>query len=152
MNRNDGTTADLALRRLDGHNAQDGPDAVRRVRFSGSNDFQAALRRRVDEFLEHTDRRARDCPQMYVKTGVILLSFAVLYALLVFVASAWYTALPLAVILGLATAAIGLAGCSAAAAAATATAAARARRGRVTGVGSNTAWQVGQVIGSRFRS
>lgn len=107
MNRNDGKTDGPALLGRDGHTAGDGPDAARRVRFSGSNDFQVTLRRRVDEFLERTGRRERDCPQMYVKTGVILLSFVVLYALLVFVASAWYTALPLATMLGLVTAAVG---------------------------------------------
>ncbi|MCZ6646114.1 MAG: acyl-CoA desaturase [SAR324 cluster bacterium] len=107
MNRNDGIRDDRALRGRDRPTVGNGPDAARRVRFSGGNDFQAALQRRVDEFLGHTGIRTRDCPQMYVKTGVILLSFAVLYALLVFVASAWYTALPLAVMLGLVTAEIG---------------------------------------------
>ena len=107
MNRIDGAMEGRALPGLDGRFAEDGPDAPRRVRFSGSNEFQVVLRRRVDEFLERTGRRSRDCIQMYVKTGVILLTFAVVYALLVFVANAWYTALPLAVILGMATAAIG---------------------------------------------
>jgi linoleoyl-CoA desaturase len=107
MNGNDGKTDDRAPRGRAGHTAESGPDAARRVRFSGSNEFQVALRRRVDEFFRETGGRAQDSPQMYVKTGVILLSFAVLYALLVFVASAWYTALPLAVLLGLATAGIG---------------------------------------------
>ncbi len=107
MTRNDEKTDDHAPGGPDGRTAGDGPDAPRQVRFSGNNHFQAALRRRVDEFFGDTGRRARDCPQMYVKAGVILLSFVVLYGLLVFVASAWYTALPLAVMLGLATAAIG---------------------------------------------
>lgn len=80
---------------------------VERVRFADSHDFQVAVRRRVEEFLGSTGRRARDCPRMYVKTGIILATFATLYALLVFVAGAWYTALPLAMLLGLGTAAIG---------------------------------------------
>ena len=44
---------------------------------------------------------------MYFKTGVILASFASVYALLVFVATAWWQVLPLAVLLGLTVVAIG---------------------------------------------
>jgi len=44
---------------------------------------------------------------MYFKTGVILASFALTYVLLVFFATAWWQALPLAVVLALATVAIG---------------------------------------------
>jgi linoleoyl-CoA desaturase len=80
---------------------------VERVRFAAGNEFQVAVRRRVEEFFGRTGRRTRDCPQMYVKTGIILASFATLYALLVFVVGAWYTALPLAMLLGLGMAAIG---------------------------------------------
>ena len=91
----------------DVHSPGDRRESEQQIRFSGSNEFQVALRRRVDEFIRNTGKSKRDAPQMYFKTGVILLSFVVLYALLVFGASAWYTALPLAVMLGLATAAIG---------------------------------------------
>jgi linoleoyl-CoA desaturase len=44
---------------------------------------------------------------MYLKTAVILGLFAAPYVLLVFVAQAWWVALPLAVLLGLATAGVG---------------------------------------------
>ena len=54
-----------------------------------------------------TGRRQRDCPQMYVKTAIILAGFAASYVLLVFVAQTWWQALPLAILLGLATAGIG---------------------------------------------
>ena len=87
--------------------AVDSVDTVQRPKFSGSNDFQIELRRRVDEFFQRTGRPTRDCPQMYLKTAVILLGFALSYALLVFVVDTWFLALPLAVLLGLTTAAIG---------------------------------------------
>jgi len=44
---------------------------------------------------------------MYVKTGILLGSFAALYVSLVFLVSTWWLALPLAIILGLVTAGIG---------------------------------------------
>jgi linoleoyl-CoA desaturase len=78
-----------------------------RPKFSPHNEFQAALRRRVDAYFERSGRRVRDCPQMYVKTIVILLGFALSYGLLVFVADTWLLALPLAGLLGLCTALIG---------------------------------------------
>jgi len=85
--------------------ARAGPQA--RPKFAAGNDFQAELRRRVDAFFQRTGRRARDCPQMYAKTALILLGFAAAYGLLVFVVDTWLFALPLAVLLGLATALIG---------------------------------------------
>lgn len=78
-----------------------------RPKFAQGNEFQSELRRRVDAYFEQPGRRARDCPQMYVKTAVILLAFALTYGLLVFVVNAWYLALPLAVLLGLAITGIG---------------------------------------------
>jgi linoleoyl-CoA desaturase len=41
------------------------------VKFGRNNEFQAELRRRLDEFFERTGRRRRDVPQMYLKTAVI---------------------------------------------------------------------------------
>ena len=79
----------------------------KRLKFSTNNSFHTALRRQVDDYFQSTGRRQRDCWQMYVKTGVLLASFATLYLLLVFVAQAWWQALPLAILLGLTTAAIG---------------------------------------------
>ena len=65
------------------------------------------LRRRVETHLRRTGRRPRGGAAMFGKSAVILAVFAAAYALLVFVASAWWQALPLAVVLGLAAAAIG---------------------------------------------
>lgn len=76
-------------------------------KFGKNNDFQIELQRRVDEFFRITGRWRRDCPQMYLKTVILLGGFAATYLLLVLVAQAWWQALPLAVLLGLLTAGIG---------------------------------------------
>jgi linoleoyl-CoA desaturase len=75
---------------------------------NSANEFQVNLRRRVDEFFARTGRRPRDCPSMYAKTAILLVAFATLYVFLVFGARAWWQAVPLSVLLGLAAAAIGL--------------------------------------------
>ncbi|MBI3105977.1 MAG: acyl-CoA desaturase [Candidatus Rokubacteria bacterium] len=75
--------------------------------FGNGNAFQLELRRRVGEYFRATGRRPRDCWQMYLKTAILLADFAVLYALLVFVAQAWWQGLLLAVPLGLSAAGIG---------------------------------------------
>ena len=77
------------------------------LKFGRNNEFQAELRRRVDGFFQQPGRRRRDVPQMYVKTFILLAAFVGLYSLLVFVAQAWWQALPVAVLLGLVTAGIG---------------------------------------------
>lgn len=82
-------------------------EGVRKLKFTGSRDFYIELRKRVDAYLKDAGRRQRDCPQMYLKTGLIVAAFATSYALLVFVAVAWWQALPLAVLLGLSAAAVG---------------------------------------------
>ncbi len=87
--------------------ASPGGQAARKLAFGGNNDFQAELRRRADAFFRTTGRRQRDCPRMYVKTAILLAAFAVSYALLVFAAQAWWQALPLAALLGLAAAGVG---------------------------------------------
>jgi linoleoyl-CoA desaturase len=69
--------------------------------------FQAELRRRVEEYFRTSGRRQRDCWQMYVKTAILVASFAVLYGLLVFGADTWWQGLLLATLLGLAAAGIG---------------------------------------------
>ena len=79
----------------------------RSLKFAGSSDFYIEVRRRIDKYFQSTGRRPRDCPQMYVKTVILVACFIASYALLVFVAQAWWQALPLAILLGLATAAIG---------------------------------------------
>ena len=83
------------------------PRDDRSLKFAGNSQFQVEVRRRIDEFFRSTGRRQRDCPQMYVKTALLLACFVASYALLVFVAETWWHALPLAIVLGLATAAIG---------------------------------------------
>ena len=75
--------------------------ADRRLTFGRDNSFHIELRRRVDEYFRRTGRRQRDCPQMYLKTGIIMAVFVGLYLLLVFVAATWWQALPLAILLGL---------------------------------------------------
>jgi linoleoyl-CoA desaturase len=62
----------------------------------------------VEEYFRTSGRRQRDCGQMYVKTAILGASFAALYGLLVFVADAWWQSLPLAIMLGLVAAGIGL--------------------------------------------
>jgi linoleoyl-CoA desaturase len=79
----------------------------RSLKFAGNSDFQVEVRRRIDEFFRTTGRRERDCPQMYVKTAILLVCFITSYVFLVFIAQTWWQALPLAILLGLATAAIG---------------------------------------------
>src|SRR6267142_3486272 len=78
-----------------------------RLRFAADNDFQLELRRRVEEFIRRTHLKQRDCPRMYLKTAIVLGTFAAAYVLLVFFARSGWQGLPLAVLLGLATAEIG---------------------------------------------
>jgi linoleoyl-CoA desaturase len=78
-----------------------------KIKFTGSDRFIRELRHRIDTYFETTGRSRRDCPSMYFKTATILAWFASAYLLLMFVATSWYTVLPLAVVLGLALAAIG---------------------------------------------
>jgi linoleoyl-CoA desaturase len=77
------------------------------VKFAGSDRFIRELRKRVDDYFERTGRRRRDCPQMYFKTATVLAWFVASYVLLLFVATSWWTIVPLAIIVGLAIAAIG---------------------------------------------
>lgn len=77
------------------------------LKFSSDNAFYVELRRRVDEYFRITGRRQRDCWQMYLKTAILVASFAVSYVLLVLVARTWLQALALAILLGLSAAGIG---------------------------------------------
>ncbi len=81
--------------------------AKKRLKFADDNAFHIEVKRRVDLHMTSNGRRERDCLQMYLKTAIILTAFVVSYVLLVFVASTWLQALPLAVLLAFATAAIG---------------------------------------------
>ena len=81
-----------------------GEEPGRRPKFDGNDAFQLELRQRVDEYLRSTGRRPRDCWQMYLKTAILVASFAVSYVLLVLVAQTWLPALGLAILLGLSAA------------------------------------------------
>jgi len=78
-----------------------------KLKFNTSDRFVRELRKRVDAYFEKTGRRKRDVPAMYFKTATILAWFLSAYLLLLFFASSWWTVVPLAMVLGLATAAIG---------------------------------------------
>jgi linoleoyl-CoA desaturase len=77
------------------------------LHFAKTAGFQAALRRRVDEFFRVTGLGRRDCPAMFRKTAIVLAWLAGSYALLLFAAGHWWLAVPLAVSLGLSMAAVG---------------------------------------------
>lgn len=81
--------------------------APAKIKFSGTDAFQKALKSRIDRYFQFTKRSPRDCPQMYLKTGLVLTWFFTAYALLVFAPLAWWAAIPVAVLLGLAMSAIG---------------------------------------------
>ncbi len=76
------------------------------LKFTAPDRFFPDLRGRVDRYFESAGRR-RDCPQMYLKSAIIMLWFVGSYLGLLLWASTWYQALPLALSLGLAMAAIG---------------------------------------------
>ena len=78
-----------------------------RIRFDNSNEFLRLLRGRVQRYFRMTRRSPRDRPAMYVKTAIVLGCFFASYLLLVFAATAWWQALPLAILVGVALAAIG---------------------------------------------
>jgi linoleoyl-CoA desaturase len=77
------------------------------VRFGRDNAFQVEIRRRVEEYFRATGQRQRDCWSMYLKTVLLLASFAGSYVLLVFVARNWWHGLGLSIVLGLSAAGIG---------------------------------------------
>src|SRR5262245_8366227 len=69
--------------------------------------FQTALSARVERYFRMTRQSQRDCPQMYLKSALVLTWFAASYLLLVFWAPTWWLAVGAAVSLGLAMAAVG---------------------------------------------
>lgn len=77
------------------------------LKFRTPDQFRQALHHCVEEYFSTGKRTPRDCPQMYTKSAIILGVAAVSYALLLFAVSTWWTALPLAVLLGLSLAAVG---------------------------------------------
>ena len=83
-------------------------DAVPRVRFADRSAFADELRTCADAYFKDHVLRRRDLPRMYGKSLIILVWFVSSWALLVFVAASFSTALLLAVSLGLSVAAIGM--------------------------------------------
>ena len=69
--------------------------------------FLVEARRRVEQHLARIGSTGRDDPRQYLKAALILGWFFTSYALLLFVASSWWTAAMLSVSLGLAMAGIG---------------------------------------------
>lgn len=77
------------------------------VRF-GRGAFSADLQREADAYFTRTALPRRDVARMYAKTAVIITWFVGSWALLVFAATRWWQAVPLAMSLGLSIAAIGM--------------------------------------------
>ena len=76
-------------------------------KYQSPDRFLNELRRRVDAYFETTGLPRRDCPAMYRKSIAILGWMLASYVLLVFFASSLWMAIPLAISLGVALAAIG---------------------------------------------
>ncbi len=81
--------------------------SIRRLKFARDNTFHAVVGQRVAAHLRSTGRRERDCPEMYAKTAIIFAAFVAVYLLLVFVATAWWQTVPLAILMALTVVAIG---------------------------------------------
>lgn len=80
---------------------------ARLIKFSSNDRFLNVLRGRVDHLFGSTQRRRRDCVEMYVKTAAIITWFLVSYFALVFLASTWWQAMLLTISLGASMACIG---------------------------------------------
>jgi linoleoyl-CoA desaturase len=78
-----------------------------RVKFAPSEGFYSEMKARVEAYFASTGKMRRDNPTLYLKIGLLLAWFVGTYILLVFVASTWWQAVPLAVSLGFAMAGIG---------------------------------------------
>ncbi|MFA6230682.1 MAG: acyl-CoA desaturase [Rhodanobacter sp.] len=78
-----------------------------RLKFSGDNTFHREVRRRVDAEFKRLGGQQRDSVQMYLKTAIILATFALSYIGLVFFAVNGWQGLALGLVLGTATAGIG---------------------------------------------
>jgi linoleoyl-CoA desaturase len=77
------------------------------VKFARSDEFLQSLKKRVDAYFVETGKKPRDCGQMYFKTATIMTWFVGTYVLLMFVVSSWWLVVPLAILMGLAMAAVG---------------------------------------------
>jgi linoleoyl-CoA desaturase len=76
-------------------------------KFASTDRFLHSVRKRVDAYFEAQGISRRDSPRMYLKSATILGTFFGTYLVLLLAAPPWYLAVPLAVLLGLALAAIG---------------------------------------------
>lgn len=77
------------------------------VKFGEDTGFHQELRKRVRQHFLMSGQRQRDCPRMYVKTGIVLGWFLISYFSLVFFPVAWWLSVPIAISLGLSMAAVG---------------------------------------------
>ncbi|MCF4968510.1 fatty acid desaturase family protein [Nostoc sp. CMAA1605] len=82
-------------------------EPMKMLKFGKSSGFQMELTRRVNELIQTTGLRERDCPQMYIKAVILLLSFLIVYVSLVFLAKTWWVVLSLSILLGMVMAGIG---------------------------------------------
>lgn len=55
-----------------------------KVRFTTNTDFEKVLRKRVNQYFSETGKRKRDCPEMYIKTVLVLAWTILSYSLLLF--------------------------------------------------------------------
>lgn len=79
----------------------------KKLKFGKNAGFQAELRSRIDNLFQNTELKERDCPQMYIKTAILLASFFGIYSVLVFASLTWWQVILLCIILGVVTAGIG---------------------------------------------
>ena len=78
-----------------------------KVKFARSSSFYEQLCHRVDEYFRSSGKSERDQPKIYLKTAVLFGWLAGSYIWLVFFSHSPWTAVPLAISLGLAAAGIG---------------------------------------------
>lgn len=90
-----------------GHFDPAGTISRRPLAFTGDNNFRRDLTSRVNAYFLATGKSRRDVATWYIKAITILVTFAVTYALLIFVASNWWQAIPLTVLLALSVVGIG---------------------------------------------
>ena len=77
------------------------------IKFQADDPFYRDVRARVARYFDMTGRSHHDCPQTYLKSAIIIACLATSYVLLVFIATAWWQAIPLAILLGLSVAVLG---------------------------------------------
>jgi linoleoyl-CoA desaturase len=82
-------------------------DPLMKLQFNENNSFKDEVQRRVDEYFRKTGRSTKGNLTMFVKTALILVSYAALYVLLVFFAREPWQAVVLSVLIGFAIAGIG---------------------------------------------